>query len=60
MNRKEINEIKKNFKQESGFFTLNKILLTIVNANHEVEMQSVSSPLLLSERAERMYRDSLL
>ena len=60
MNRKEINEIKKNFKQESGFFTLNKILLTIVNANHEVEMQSVSSPLLLSERAERVYRDILL
>lgn len=35
MNKKEVSEIKKNFKEDSGFFTLNKILLTMVNMDGE-------------------------
>ncbi|MBP5433768.1 DUF4317 family protein [Ruminococcus sp.] len=60
MNRKEINEIKKNLKSEDGFLNFNKFLITIVNADHEVEMQRVVSPLMASEREERVYRDILL
>ena len=60
MNRKEINEIKKNLKKESGFLTWNRILVTIVNAYHEVELQKVMSPLTLSTREETMYGDILL
>lgn len=55
MNKKEVSEIKKNFKEDSRFFTLNKILLTMVNMDGEEIFTKNQNIFTISDREQEMY-----
>ncbi|MBR4622533.1 MAG: DUF4317 domain-containing protein [Ruminococcus sp.] len=43
MNKKEINEIKKNFKEDSGLFTVQNVVQAFIDAEKNVKYKSVKS-----------------
>ena len=55
MNKKEVSEIRKNFKEDSGFFTLNKILLTMVNMDGEEIFTKNQNIFTINDREQEMY-----
>lgn len=55
MNKKEVSEIKKNFKEDSGFFTLNKIILTMVNMEGDIIFTKRPTIFSMTERELDMY-----
>ena len=55
MNKYEVSEIKKNFRSECGFFTLNRIIVDIVNGDGEIKHTINKSGALLDSREEHMY-----
>ena len=59
MNKFEVNEIKKNFKSGSSFFTLNRIFVNIVNGDGEIKHTINKSGALLDQREENMYYNIL-
>lgn len=55
MNKYEVNEIKKAFTPTSGFFTLNKIFVNIIDGEGEIKHTICKSGALLDHREEDMY-----
>ena len=59
MNRKEIAEIRKNFKDESGFFTINQVLLSFVDAEKNITCKSHNLYSIMSGSEGELIRETL-
>ena len=59
MNRKEIAEIRKNFKDESGFFTINQVLMSFVDAEKNITCKSHKLYSIMSGSEGELIRETL-
>ena len=59
MNKKEVSEIKKNFKEESGFFTLNRILTAFVDAESNILCHKVHATSTMTVEDRDVYDETL-
>lgn len=59
MNRKEVNEIRKNFTEQSGFLTIHKILTSYIDAEKTVRFHQVRSGITMPEDEGAMLKDTL-
>ncbi len=59
MNRKEVNEIKKNFTENSGFLTTHRILTAYIDAEKNVRYKNVRSKITMPEEEYTVLTDTL-
>lgn len=59
MNKKELNEIKKNFTDQSGFFTVNQILKVYIDPEKNVKYKDIKSLIMLPEEECEVIRDTM-
>lgn len=55
MNKKEVTEIKKNFNEDCGFFTMNKVLITMVSGDGDILFTKRPTMFSMTERELDMY-----
>ena len=59
MNKKDIAEIKKNFNDKSGFFTINRVVMAYIDAEREVHCKENKSFPMFSEEETEVLFESL-
>ena len=60
MNKKEIAEIKKNFKSDSGYFTTDNILTAFIDAEKNIVYKDVHSTYTMTVEDRDIYDETLL
>lgn len=59
MNKKEISEIKRNFNDESGFFTLNKVVSAFVDSEKNIKCQNTRTYNIIEENEAELIMGAL-
>lgn len=59
MNKKEISEIKKNFSEDNPFLTMNRAVVTVIDADSNIRAQQYFSPVTMSGRESTILWETL-